>query len=52
MQPMQRRGFHATADDVQLRFIPPTDAKLALTQGAVDVWATWEQRTADFYWRG
>lgn len=35
-----------TADDVQLRFIPPADAKLALTQGAVDAWATWEPYTA------
>ena len=34
------------ADDVQLRFIPPADAKLALTQGAVDAWATWEPYTA------
>lgn len=32
--------------DVQLRFIPPADAKLALTQGAVDAWATWEPYTA------
>lgn len=35
-----------TVDDVQLRFIPPADAKLALTQGAVDAWATWEPYTA------
>lgn len=34
------------ADDVQLRFIPPPDAKLALTQGSVDAWATWEPYTA------
>ena len=34
------------ADDVQLRFIPPADAKLALTQGSVDAWATWEPYTA------
>lgn len=35
-----------TAEDVQLRFIPPPDAKLALTQGSVDAWATWEPYTA------
>ncbi|MFT4240758.1 MAG: ABC transporter substrate-binding protein [Acidovorax sp.] len=32
--------------DAQLRFIPPAEAKLALTQGAVDAWATWEPYTA------
>jgi len=35
-----------TASDIQLRFIPPADAKLALTQGSVDAWATWEPYTA------
>jgi sulfonate transport system substrate-binding protein len=35
-----------SASDVQLKFIPPADAKLALTQGAVDAWATWEPYTA------
>ena len=34
------------AADVDLRFIPPPDAKLALTQGSVDAWATWEPYTA------
>ncbi|MDD0812465.1 ABC transporter substrate-binding protein [Curvibacter sp. RS43] len=34
------------AEDVQLRFLPPADAKLALTQGSVDAWATWEPYTA------
>lgn len=33
-------------DSVQFKFIPPADAKLALTQGAVDAWATWEPYTA------
>jgi sulfonate transport system substrate-binding protein len=33
-------------DDIQLKFLPPADAKLALTQGAVDAWATWEPYTA------
>lgn len=32
--------------DVNLRFLPPADAKLALTQGSVDAWATWEPYTA------
>jgi len=34
------------AEDVQLRFIPPAESKLALTQGSVDAWATWEPYTA------
>lgn len=34
------------ASDVDLRFIPPSDAKLALTQGSVDAWSTWEPYTA------
>ncbi len=29
------------ADGVQFRFLPPADAKLALTSGAVDAWSTW-----------
>lgn len=33
-------------DDAQIKFIPPADAKLALTQGSVDAWATWEPYTA------
>lgn len=32
--------------DVNLRFLAPADAKLALTQGSVDAWATWEPYTA------
>jgi len=28
------------------RFLPPSEAKLALTTGAVDAWATWEPYTA------
>lgn len=34
------------AEDIDLRFLPPPDAKLALTQGSVDAWATWEPYTA------
>jgi sulfonate transport system substrate-binding protein len=32
--------------DMNLRFLAPADAKLALTQGSVDAWATWEPYTA------
>jgi sulfonate transport system substrate-binding protein len=35
-----------TPDANTFRFLPPADAKLALTQGAVDAWATWEPYTA------
>jgi len=35
-----------TVNDIQLRFIPPAEAKLALTQGSVDAWATWDPYTA------
>lgn len=33
-------------DAAQIKFIPPAEAKLALTQGSVDAWATWEPYTA------
>lgn len=33
-------------EDVNFRFLAPADAKLALTQGSVDAWATWEPYTA------
>nr|WP_297530525.1 ABC transporter substrate-binding protein [uncultured Roseateles sp.] len=33
-------------DDAQVRFLPPAEAKLALTQGSLDAWATWEPYTA------
>ena len=32
--------------DIELRFLPPAEAKLALVQGSVDAWATWEPYTA------
>jgi sulfonate transport system substrate-binding protein len=35
-----------TAKDVTFRFLQPSDAKLALVQGSVDVWATWEPYTS------
>jgi sulfonate transport system substrate-binding protein len=34
------------SDDIDLRFLAPADAKLAMTQGSVDAWATWEPYTA------
>nr|WP_315429836.1 ABC transporter substrate-binding protein [uncultured Albidiferax sp.] len=34
------------AEDISMRFLAPPDAKLALTQGSVDAWATWEPYTA------
>ena len=37
-------GLKPEADT--FRFLPPADAKLAMTQGAVDAWATWEPYTA------
>lgn len=33
-------------DSVTFKFLPPADAKLALTSGAVDAWATWEPYTS------
>ena len=33
-------------DSVIFNFLPPADAKLALTSGAVDAWATWEPYTS------
>jgi sulfonate transport system substrate-binding protein len=33
-------------DSVNFSFLPPADAKLALTSGAVDAWATWEPYTS------
>jgi sulfonate transport system substrate-binding protein len=33
-------------DAATFRFLTPPDAKLAMTQGAVDAWATWEPYTA------
>jgi len=35
-----------TAKDVDLRFLGPVDAKMALANGSVDAWATWEPYTA------
>lgn len=33
-------------EDANIRFIPPAEAKLALTSGSLDAWATWEPYTA------
>ncbi|MDT3720617.1 ABC transporter substrate-binding protein [Pseudomonas oryzihabitans] len=35
-----------TAKDVSFRFLGPVDAKMALANGSVDAWATWEPYTA------
>ncbi len=34
------------ASDADFRFLPPPEAKLALTQGSIDAWSTWEPYTA------
>ncbi|WP_354684311.1 ABC transporter substrate-binding protein [Cupriavidus necator] len=33
-------------EDANIRFLPPADTKLALSNGSVDAWATWEPYTA------
>ncbi|MFF7709991.1 aliphatic sulfonate ABC transporter substrate-binding protein [Pseudomonas sp. NPDC007930] len=35
-----------TAKDVEFKFLTPVDAKIALANGSVDAWATWEPYTA------
>jgi sulfonate transport system substrate-binding protein len=37
---LESRQF--TANDVQIVFLAPSDAKVAYTQGSVDAWSTWE----------
>jgi len=37
---LESRGW--TISDIQLVFLPPSDAKIAYTQGSVDAWSTWE----------
>jgi sulfonate transport system substrate-binding protein len=37
---LEARGW--TVNDIQLVFLPPSDAKVAYTQGSVDAWSTWE----------
>jgi sulfonate transport system substrate-binding protein len=37
---LEAKGW--TANDVQLVFLAPSDAKLAYSQGSVDAWSTWE----------
>jgi sulfonate transport system substrate-binding protein len=41
---LQQQGW--TPTDVQLVFLLPSDAKAALTSGAVDAWSTWEPYTS------
>jgi sulfonate transport system substrate-binding protein len=40
------RANAMTADDVQLAFLQPADAKAALAGGSVDAWSTWEPYTS------
>jgi sulfonate transport system substrate-binding protein len=37
---LEARGW--SANDVQIVFLAPSDAKVAYTQGSVDAWSTWE----------
>ncbi len=37
---LESKGWKA--DDVQIIFLAPSDAKIAYTQGSVDAWSTWE----------
>src|SRR5438552_3342523 len=37
---LESKGW--TTSDVQLVFLPPSDAKIAYSQGSVDAWSTWE----------
>ena len=37
---LESKGW--SADDVQIVFLAPSDAKVAYTQGSVDAWSTWE----------
>ena len=37
---LEAKGW--TANDVQIVFLAPSDAKIAYSQGSVDAWSTWE----------
>ena len=37
---MESKGW--SANDVQIVFLAPSDAKIAYSQGSVDAWSTWE----------
>ncbi|KAA0071387.1 ABC transporter substrate-binding protein [Tardiphaga sp. P9-11] len=37
---LEKNGW--TANDVQIVFLAPSDAKVAYTRGSVDAWSTWE----------
>jgi sulfonate transport system substrate-binding protein len=41
---LEARGW--TANDVQIVFLAPSDAKVAYSQGSVDAWSTWEPYTS------
>lgn len=44
LKALEKAGL--TEQDVEFRFLGPVDAKIALANGSVDVWATWEPYTA------
>ena len=41
---LEAKGW--TANDVQIVFLAPSDAKVAYSQGSVDAWSTWEPYTS------
>ncbi|MDB5757444.1 MAG: ABC-type nitrate/sulfonate/bicarbonate transport system, periplasmic component [Burkholderia sp.] len=44
LKALESAGLKPT--DANLRFLPPADAKMALVNGSIDAWATWEPYTA------
>lgn len=44
LRALERAGLNAS--DVQFKFLPPADGKLAVANGSVDVWAVWDPYTA------
>lgn len=44
LRALERAGLKA--EDVAFKFLPPADGKLAVSNGAVDVWAVWDPYTA------
>ncbi|OTG86743.1 sulfonate ABC transporter substrate-binding protein [Acinetobacter sp. ANC 4558] len=44
LRALERAGLNA--EDIQFKFLPPSDGKLAVVNGSVDVWAVWDPYTA------
>lgn len=44
LRAIERAGLKP--EDVQFKFLPPSDGKLAVANGSVDVWAVWDPYTA------